>query len=738
MELRPATRPAGNPERFDDDRDALASVELCRRSGERPSPRPRPRLVIPPMLGSMTYTLRSLAQADPGIHLVAPKLERTGLRNRPRYFAKGAMPTFDRPVFGAVIFSAKTFAAALLALFISFWLALDEPYWAIMTVFVVAQPDSGLVLAKGFYRLLGTAVGLLVTTALVFGLAQYGELFIAALAAWIGLCSFAARGRRGFASYSFQLAGYTAAIVGIPAALNTDGAYTVIVARATEITLGIVCMGAVSRLIFPSELAPKLIALAGGSFQSVDRFAELALDPTSSPQRFAAEREALAKEFGEVETMRASAFFESAEARLMDPPLRDAMHTAIDLCAIAEAVAAHPGRDLEDCRNSDGSITNADRPLHKGPEALFALRRASATRALTRARDRLDQRVAALAEGDTLSKPPPPAPLWSDPLTAVLTGIRAALAVTITAAFWFVTAWPSGPIAVIVAGVVCTLLAPTPEPVKITAAAAATIVVFAVPLFLTQLCLLPYASDFFSMAVLLAPYLLMCAFIIAQPGLGPLGLLAAVYLAVSSHIDNNNVATYDPTAFFNTSLAIVLGISAGVVMFAIFFPETPQWATRRFFRQVRVHLSQLAATRRPAFSAFDFALCEQLASTLERLKDEPALARDCLVRGAIGLSSGWAIERLATGVDANRQTAGISELLAGLSRVYLRPSWARLTRTAWDARVVSRRLLAKARAADKPTDSEALLVLAVACEALRSNLLRNRLFVREEQDAVRS
>ena len=59
---------------------------------------------------------------------------------------------------------------------------------------VVAQPDSGLVFAKGFYRLLGTAVEILVTTALVFGLAEYGELFIASLAAWIGVCSFAERG----------------------------------------------------------------------------------------------------------------------------------------------------------------------------------------------------------------------------------------------------------------------------------------------------------------------------------------------------------------------------------------------------------------------------------------------------------------------------------------------------------------------------------------------------------------
>jgi uncharacterized membrane protein YccC len=701
----------------------------------------------------MTYPLattgfaRAPAQASPaisqhGINRPTPTLGQPWLGN-PRGSAKSGTPASDGSSLSAVIFSGKTFAAALLALFISFWLALDEPYWALLTVFVVAQPDSGLVLAKGFYRLLGTAVGLLATTALVFGLAQYGELFIASLAVWIGVCSFAARGRRGFLSYSFQLAGYTAAIVGVPAAVSPNGAYTLIVARATEITLGIVCMGVVSRLIFPSELAPKLIALANQLFHRVDHFAELAMDPAARREQLASEREALAKDLGAVETIRSSLFFESAEARLtVDPSLRDAMHAAVDVCAIAEAVAAYPGPDLEDSPNPDSSITIANGAPHEGPETISALRRAAAGRALTRARDRLDERVAALAKGGTLSKPIPAAPLWSDPLTAVLTAIRSALAVAITAGFWFVTAWPSGPVAVIVAGVVCTLLAPYPHPEKITAAAAATILAVAAPLFVTQICLLPYAADFFSMAVLLAPYLLTCAFIVAQPSIGPFGLLAAVYLAVASHIDNNNPQSYDATSFFNTSLALVIGIGVAVVLFATFFPETPQWAARRFFRQVRVHLSQLAATRRPVFSAFDFALCEQLASTLAGLKDEPALARDCLLRGALGLSSGWAIERLATGVDTNRQIAGISgeisRLLAGLSRVCLRPSWARLTRSAWDARVVSRRLLAKARAADRLTDSEALLVLAMACEALRSNLLGNRLFVREEQDVLRS
>jgi uncharacterized membrane protein YccC len=51
------------------------------------------------------------------------------------------------------------------------------------------------------------------------------------------------------------------AIVGIPAALNPSGAYPLVVERFTEIVLGIACAALVSRVMFPRELAPKLVAL---------------------------------------------------------------------------------------------------------------------------------------------------------------------------------------------------------------------------------------------------------------------------------------------------------------------------------------------------------------------------------------------------------------------------------------------------------------------------------------------
>src|SRR5271166_2188135 len=80
----------------------------------------------------------------------------------------------EHDVVVGLIFALKTYAASMLALFIAFWAALDDPRWAFLTVFVVSQPDSGLVLAKSFYRILGTAAGLLVTTLFVFTFSQYG------------------------------------------------------------------------------------------------------------------------------------------------------------------------------------------------------------------------------------------------------------------------------------------------------------------------------------------------------------------------------------------------------------------------------------------------------------------------------------------------------------------------------------------------------------------------------------
>ena len=166
--------------------------------------------------------------------------------------------------------------------------------------------------------------------------------------------------------------------------------------------------------------------------------------------------------------------------------------------------------------------------------------------------------MTAFERGEDLPEPDAADVFWPDPVGAALSAIRAVLAIAITSAFWFATAWPNGPTAVVVAAVVCTLFATMQQPDKIALACAATVLVAAAPVFVTQFYFIPVAVDFLSLAVALAPLLLTSGYILAQPGIGPLGMLSAVYFTYASSI--NNVMSYDAVAFFNSSFAVLVGI----------------------------------------------------------------------------------------------------------------------------------------------------------------------------------
>jgi uncharacterized membrane protein YccC len=149
------------------------------------------------------------------------------------------------------IFAAKTTASGLIALLVSFTFNLDQPYWALLTVFIVSQPQqSGSVLAKSFFRIIGTVIGAGVALLFVALFAQERVLFLGALAFWIGLCAFGSQYARNFAAYSFVLSGYTVAIVGIPGALDAGNAFYVATGRVTEVCLGIIVAATINRISY--------------------------------------------------------------------------------------------------------------------------------------------------------------------------------------------------------------------------------------------------------------------------------------------------------------------------------------------------------------------------------------------------------------------------------------------------------------------------------------------------------
>src|SRR3979409_1352196 len=59
----------------------------------------------------------------------------------------------------ALLFGLRLWAAVCLALYIAFWLQLDNAFWAGTSAAIVCQPSLGASLRKGWFRMVGTAVG---------------------------------------------------------------------------------------------------------------------------------------------------------------------------------------------------------------------------------------------------------------------------------------------------------------------------------------------------------------------------------------------------------------------------------------------------------------------------------------------------------------------------------------------------------------------------------------------------
>ena len=140
----------------------------------------------------------------------------------------------------AMLYSVKNALAALMALGISLSVGLPMPFWAMTTVFIVANPVSAATRSKAIYRGLGTVIGAAVAVALVPLLVEAPLLLSLALDCWA-------------ISIIFK-----ATIIGFPSVAQPEAVFDVAAARVTEILLGIACATVVHSLIMPDSLGGRL------------------------------------------------------------------------------------------------------------------------------------------------------------------------------------------------------------------------------------------------------------------------------------------------------------------------------------------------------------------------------------------------------------------------------------------------------------------------------------------------
>jgi uncharacterized membrane protein YccC len=535
----------------------------------------------------------------------------------------------------AWIFVGKSLLAIYLAAWLAMWLHLEQPSTTMITVSIVMNPHSGMVLAKSFYRAIGTLAGSLFGLALMSLFPQQRELFLLSLSLWVALCAGGATLYRNFMSYGFVLAGYTAAIVTLPVINNPLEVFDSAVMRVSEVLLGILVAAVVSDLVFPVRLRLVLRQSAQAQF---NQFIDFVRDSTGgSIPRAQMEHAhlALARAAVQLEDLRASVIFEDPEAHARSSRMR-----LLNQRYMAASTSFQSLHHLINRLQRSGSSTVADalitlyQPLASALSPELAQRHQSAVLAA-----RLDECVAQLPAQVAVLRTPLTAPLAQlefdtgaallqrftvelrdyaalegslrekqvrgsvekvhfvrgNDIPGALVGVlRTFLTMIVLSAFWLASGWPFGASAMLLATIFSGLLAASPNPLS---AATHTLFGYAAGMlaaFLVVYWLLPGSNDFVGLIGASAGFMLIGPYLSTRdtlPGVGAGYTLGFVYILALK-----NPMVYDPAHFLNDGIAQVAGLAlAGAAFILVPSVIGSGWQRTRQFRRLREQ-AVLAAT----------------------------------------------------------------------------------------------------------------------------------------------
>ncbi|MBX3354402.1 MAG: FUSC family protein [Phycisphaeraceae bacterium] len=143
----------------------------------------------------------------------------------------------------------RTTIACTAATLVTQSLHLDQGFWAVITILVLAPPTVAASIRKATFRLLGTASGCMIAVGSVALFAQQPPLQMAAVFLTLAVALYFATGR--VAPYSYFCAAFTTSIVFYAAVQDPARAGDFAWARFKEISLGVLISGASHMLIWP-------------------------------------------------------------------------------------------------------------------------------------------------------------------------------------------------------------------------------------------------------------------------------------------------------------------------------------------------------------------------------------------------------------------------------------------------------------------------------------------------------
>jgi uncharacterized membrane protein YccC len=621
-----------------------------------------------------------------------------------------------------ILFSVKSFAAAMLAVYISMRIGLPRPFWAMMTAYIVSAPFAGPTRSKGMYRAGGTLLGAVAVTFLVPQLANSPELLSLALSLWIGGCLYFSLLDRTPRSYLLMLAGYTAGLIAFPAVGEPGAIFDIALARVEEITLGIACATVIHSLVLPQPFGPVLLARLDHAVRDAQHWIRDALNPAGD-SRSAGDRRKLAGDITELRVMSTHLPFDTSQLRWAEKAVNALQEglaqfvpivsgiedrlTALREMGATESSARwstllHDVTALVDSPK-DTALDAPGLELHKRIDALAP----AAGRGLDWAglielnlAARLHRLVDLCVETRTLrqhidagvhGKLPeavrrlpgvPPSALHQDRGMALLSAFAAVVATLACCAFWIMSGWPSGAAAPMMAAVLCCFFSTQDDPVPFIKGFL-VYTIYSIPVSaLYLLGILPAVHSFEMLVLVCAPTFLLMGIWIARPS--TFGRAMPFLFGLCGTLALIDTHTADVVSFTNGMLSQILGLVAAAVATGVLRRVGAGWTARRLLKAGWSELARLGSGQQPTslaeFSARMVDRVGLLAPRLALAASQPNLQRHLQQN----LQASDALRDLRIGLNMTilqdvrsqlgRGEAAVKPLMAQLSRHFaLRP-----------------------------------------------------------------
>jgi len=606
------------------------------------------------------------------------------------------------------IFSAKTFTAAILALYVALSFGLPRPYWAMTAVYVVANPLSGATVAKALDRTFGTILGGAGAVVLVALLADAPEMLMLAIALWAGTLLYIAMHGRTPRNYVFLLAGYTLPLIVLPNAAAPGQIFDIALSRTEEILVGILAAAVIGTIILPMSLRPALAGRIARWLEDAGAWArEILLAHGAEPATPLA-RQRLAADIAPLTTL-LSQLPHDAGTRDLRRDVEELRGRLLLLLPLLSSIADRMYAVSLEAKEFPPGVATATTEIAAWMEAPAAQADAAAPERLRALLGALPQPAPLwdrLMQGSLAARLGELVDLWEDCLTlqqriALTTALprwrpmlrhrpvigrgrhhdhglmlftvgSTVLATFLAGLLWIGSGWTGGAMGVAFVAIACCFFGSLdrPAPMIRTMLVWCCVVYLATGFYLFAI--LPQISDFELLALVLAPPFLLIGAFIPRPEFSLVTLLLAANFAGDLNLQERYSADF--AAYAEGGLAIAAGLAFALVWTLVTRPFGAEVAARRLVRAGWADLAALAAGTRP----FDHA--ELTSRTLDRLGQlVPRLAAD--TTPALGAIDGLAELRAGYNIIALQRDrralppparAAIDQALAGVAAYFRR------------------------------------------------------------------